>query len=241
MIKILVLQHVPYEPPAAIATWAHERALPLSIIHQYTNDTPLPSMDAFDWLVVMGGPMGVYDDALFPWLADEKRFIRRAIDGGKTVIGICLGAQLIAQALGAAVTKNSHKEIGIFPIRILPPAAAYDSIFRDIPESFPAFHWHGDTFDVPNGALPFAANAACENQGFVVEHRIFAFLFHIEATKESVGILMDAGADELHEIGEWIMKREDIEAFSAQDFFEMNGKLVGMLDTLMARWLIARG
>ena len=241
MIRILVIQHVPYEPPAAIATWASERALPLNIIHQYCGDMPLPAMDTFDWLIIMGGPMGVHDEGAFPYLKDEKSFILRAIDSRKTVIGICLGAQLIAHVLGAAVTKNSQKEIGVFPVHIHPAAVSYDSIFRDIPPSFPAFHWHGDTFELPNGALSFASSAACGNQGFVVDHRIYAFQFHIEATKASVGALMDAGAEELSEQGAWIMKKQDIEAYSAQDFFEMNGKLVGMLDTLMGRWLIAQG
>ena len=206
-MKILCLQHVPFEGPAHLAPAARQRGMKLSTTRLFAGE-PIPGPDAFDLLAVMGGPMGVHDDAKYPWLAEEKRFIEHAIGEGKRVLGICLGAQLIADVMGARVYKNLHREIGWFPVRRTAGAGAC-AIGRSLPESFYAFHWHGDTFDIPVGAVQIAGSDACKNQGFVWEDRVAALQFHLEATAESVVALIDNCGDELDGSG-FVQGRDDL-------------------------------
>jgi GMP synthase-like glutamine amidotransferase len=158
-------------------------------------DSPeLPPLDSFDGLVAMGGPMSVNDEDRYPWLATEKRLIGEAVRAGKRVLGICLGAQLIASGLGARVYPNAEREIGWFPIEGI--AADGDAPYR-FPASLLAFHWHGETFDLPHGAVRLARSAACENQAFSVGSRTLALQFHLETTPASARALVDNCRDEL--------------------------------------------
>ena len=195
-MRIHVLQHVPFETEGHIARWAADRRHPVDRSLLFSGDPP-PAPDAFDWLVVMGGPMGVYDGATCPWLAAEKAAIRRAIDGGKRVTGICLGAQLIAEVLGARVTRNAETEIGWYAVERT-ESAKVSPLFSALPARFPAFHWHGDTFEIPAGAVHGARTEACENQAFSLDGgRVVGLQFHLEATDESVRALCENCADEL--------------------------------------------
>jgi GMP synthase-like glutamine amidotransferase len=146
----------------------------------YAND-PFPSVDDFDWLIVMGGPMSANDDTTLSWMGPEKALIRKAIDAGKRVMGVCLGAQLIASVLGARVFKNQHREIGWFEIQRSPEANQhpFGAIF---PERTEVFHWHGDTFDLPQGAIRLASSAACLNQAFAYQKHVLGLQFHLEMT-----------------------------------------------------------
>lgn len=117
---------------------------------------------------------------------------------GKKVLGICLGAQLLADALGSRVYQGAFKEIGWYPVQMM-PAAADSPLFREFPASFNAFHWHGDTFDVPEGALHIARSAACESQAFVYGEQIVGLQFHLESTEESVGALLRHCREEMIE------------------------------------------
>ena len=128
--------------------------------------------------------MGVSDDDRYPWLKAEKIFIRDAVEAGKVVLGICLGAQLTASALGAEVKRNRHREIGWFPVERA-GQASQTRIGSVLPPTIEAFHWHGDTFENPPGAIHLAASAACSNQGFVIEDRVVAFQFHLETTPDA--------------------------------------------------------
>ena len=139
----------------------------------------------------MGGPMGIYDHEEHPWLMAEKKIIRQAIDGGKTVLGICLGAQLIADVLGANVYPGPQKEIGWFPIQRADDAPDF------LPDELTVFHWHGDTFEIPDGAIRLASSEACENQGFVYNDRVVALQFHMETTPESMEALIENCGHEL--------------------------------------------
>jgi GMP synthase-like glutamine amidotransferase len=206
-MRIRCLQHVPFEGPAHLATIAREREMPLATTRLFAGE-PLPGIGEFDLLAVMGGPMGVHDDAIYPWLADEKRMIESSIRAGKRVLGICLGAQLIADVLGARVFRNRHREIGWFPVRRAEEAGAC-AIGRSLPDRFHAFHWHGDTFDIPTGAIRIAESDACRNQGFVWKDRVAALQFHLEATPESVSALLDNCGDEL-DGSEFVQARDAI-------------------------------
>jgi GMP synthase-like glutamine amidotransferase len=134
-------------------------------------------------LIVLGGPMSVNDEDTFPWLVAEKQFIRDAVNAGKSVLGICLGAQLIACTLGAKVYTNDIKEIGWFPIE---GTSSGDSLTFSFPATLEVFHWHGETFDLPPDAIRLASSQWCKNQAFQVGTSVIGLQFHLETTPESV-------------------------------------------------------
>lgn len=222
-MKLHYLQHVPFEGLGYIAEWAEFRHMEISCTRLYAGDA-FPAPDAFDWLVIMGGPMGIYDHEAYPWLVDEKAFIRASIEAGKTIVGICLGAQLIADVLGARVYPGPHKEIGWFPIRRDPDAPEW------IAEELTAFHWHGDTFDLPEGCIRLASSDACENQGFIYQNRVIGLQFHLESTRQSVEDLLEHCADELVE-GPYIQTELQIQS-SFSELNAMNVDLSELLDHL---------
>jgi GMP synthase (glutamine-hydrolysing) len=193
-MQLHYLQHVPFEPPGSIERWAADRGHELTGTHLYRGE-PLPDPDAFDWLIVMGGPMGVHDAGEYPWLREEKRLVERAIDAGRVVVGICLGAQLVAEALGADVYEADEPEVGWFPVEAT-PAAADSPVFADLGEAYEAFHWHGDTFDLPAGATRTARTDSCANQAFVYDDRVVGLQFHLESTPGTVADLL-ANTDDL--------------------------------------------
>ena len=182
-MNVHYLQHVPFEGLGSIEAWLKEQDHSITVTRLYKNE-PLPSIENIDWLIVMGGPMGIEDHAIYPWLSAEKAFIKQALDQKKIVLGICLGAQLIADILGADITKNVFKEIGWFPIKTSEEAKA-STIGTILPDQFEVFHWHGDTFDIPDRAIPLASSEACRNQGFMINERVIGLQFHLETTPES--------------------------------------------------------
>jgi GMP synthase-like glutamine amidotransferase len=184
MARVQVLQHIAFEDPGAITPWLLERGHRISTTYLYRGDLP-PSTSDVDWLIIMGGPMGVHDEAELPWLGAEKAFIRACIDSGKTVLGICLGAQLIADVMGADVRRNAEAEIGWFPVSAV-GSHPLAKLFTDSPT---VFHWHGDTFAIPDGAEHLCRSAACENQAFLLGENVLGLQFHLETTREGVAAL----------------------------------------------------
>jgi GMP synthase-like glutamine amidotransferase len=199
-MRIHYLQHAPFETPGVILDWAAENGHSLTRSLLYSgkkSENVLPSPEEFDWLIIMGGAMNVYEEALYPWLAEEKVFIKRAVDAGKTTLGLCLGAQLLAVTLGGKVSRNPVKEIGWFPVRLTRQGRRLP-LLSFLPDEFIVFQWHGDTFsELPPGALPLAQSEACANQGFAYNDRVFAFQFHWENTRKTISDFIAAGADEL--------------------------------------------
>lgn len=228
-MRIHVLQHVPFEGPSRIADWAAATGHALTTSHLYVGD-PLPELARFDRLVVMGGPMGVGDEAEHSWLAPEKARIADAIAAGKSVVGICLGAQLIAEVLGARVWRNAHREIGWFPID-LTPAAAGVGLCTDLPRRLTAYHWHGDTFDLPAGAVHLARSEACEQQAFLYGDRVLALQCHLEATPEAVAALAEHCANEI-EPGPWVQSAAEMLAAPPSVYADLNRSLVSLLERL---------
>ena len=172
-----------------IERWLNARNAQLSATRFY-EDARLPDIDAVDWLIIMGGPMSVNDETAHPWLAAEQRCIARAIAEGKVVLGVCLGAQLIAGAMGASVHPNKEREIGWLPIeRVANPQQG--GIADILPDQVEVFHWHGETFDLPEQAVKIARSAACENQAFSIGERVLGLQFHLEATPSSVAALIE--------------------------------------------------
>ncbi len=236
-MKIHYLMHVPFEGPQAISTWAKTRGHEETYTRLYENES-LPNSDDFDLLVIMGGPMGVHDEDEYPWLRDEKALIKETIEKNGAAIGVCLGAQLLAEALGAGVHKNLYKEIGFFPVSLTP--LGWDSpIFGRMPATFEALHWHGDTFDIPKGALHIASSSGCANQAFVFENRIVGFQFHIESTREGLENLVRHCGDEMLEEGEYI-QRPEVVLDEVHDFDAMNQVLYTFLDDF-TEYLISKG
>jgi GMP synthase-like glutamine amidotransferase len=194
-MRVHTLQHVPFEDLGSMADFFEAKEYDLSTTHLYRGD-PLPDTTAYDFLIVMGGPMGVEDTAQYPWLVEEKRCIANAIESGKRVLGICLGAQLIAEVAGARVFPNEYREIGWFPIRR--STSALTSVLGSaLPQALTVFHWHGDTFDLPAGATNLASSEACQNQGFVIEDRVVALQFHLETTPRSAAALIKNCSDDI--------------------------------------------
>lgn len=191
-LRIRVFQHVPFEDIGSMEPWARSRGHLVEHTRFHAGDAPPPE-DAYDWLIVMGGPMGARDEDRLPWMAGEKRAIEAALSAGKAVLGVCLGAQLIADVLGAEVRRNRQAEIGWFPVA-LSPEALRSPLAQAFPPAFTTFHWHGDTFSIPAGATPLGSSAACDNQGFLSGDRVLALQFHPEITAGGMeGLLRECG------------------------------------------------
>jgi GMP synthase-like glutamine amidotransferase len=190
-MNVTVFQHAPFEGLGSISRWlSHHDATP-QIVRLYDGD-PIPASGDIEFLIVMGGPMSANDEPTLDWLAPEKQAIREAVSRRIPVLGVCLGAQLIASALGARVYPNAVKEIGWFPIYAVPGPA---SMFR-FPIESRVFHWHGETFDLPPGALHLARSAACDDQAFQIGRHVIGLQFHLEATCEAVrGMVEHCRAD----------------------------------------------
>jgi GMP synthase-like glutamine amidotransferase len=191
-MRIHYIQHVPFEEIGYVQQWMTENNIEVSATKIWESAT-FPSLEEFEGLVVMGGPMGVYEENLYDWLSAEKTFIKYAIGAGKKVMGICLGAQIIASVLGANVYPNQRKEIGWFDV------TGTDNDLAGNPERlFTAFHWHGDTFDLPAGCVNHITSIACENQFFTSGDNAVGIQFHPEATPETIKSMTENCFRDLH-------------------------------------------
>ncbi len=193
-MRIHWFQHAPFEGLGAIKSWALERGHTLTCTRFHAGETAPATVDEIDWLIVMGGPMNVYQYRDYPWLRAEKRVIRDAVTANKRVLGVCLGAQLIADALGGKVYQNDEKEIGWFPVTAVPEGM--ESPFA-LPDQVVVFHWHGDTFTLPPGGVWLGRSEACEHQAFAVGEHVLGLQFHLEMTPTDVAAITTACADEL--------------------------------------------
>lgn len=205
-MRIHILQHVPFEGPAAIADWAGTKGHQMSITRLDRQES-LPDLDAFDALVVMGGPMSVLEAERYAWMAPEMALIRKAVYADKPVLGICLGAQLLAQALGGRVCPAQEKEIGWFKVAGVDPQGQDPIVY--LPRRFIPLHWHGDTFELPPGAVQLARSPACEQQAFQFAERALGLQFHLEATPQTVAQLMEHCRQEIGQ-GRWQMAPGEI-------------------------------
>lgn len=217
-MKIHILQHVPFEGPGSIEQWADANGHTLSVTRLYASDH-LPALERFDLLIILGGPMSVHDVDEYVWLKAEKWFIQQVIDAGKPVLGICLGAQLLSEVLGGTVTQGKEKEIGWFPITLSPEFAATELGSR-LPETMEVFHWHGETFSIPAGALRIASTVVCENQGFIHGNKIIGLQFHLETTPMSAESIISNSVHEL--VPAPFIQNEDEMLAEAPRFSEVN-------------------
>lgn len=207
-MRIHYLQHIPAENPGSILLWAEQKKYPVTYTRLYEKQA-FPDQNDYDWLIIMGGPMNIYEENKYPWLIREKEFIKAAIDNNKLIIGICLGGQLIADVIGGRVVQNKHREIGWFPVKFSEKALSMPQ-FCFLPEKPVVFEWHGDTFiDLPEETVIVAANEACENQAFVFRNRVYGFQFHLESTLKIINDLIKICGDEMIP-GQYVQSAEKI-------------------------------
>ena len=229
-MRVHVFQHVPFEALGAIEPWLAARDAQITWT-RFFADASIPAPDDYEWLIVMGGPMSVNDEAKLPWLRDEKRAIAAAIDAGKTVLGVCLGAQLIASACGAAVTPNREREIGWWPIERVAAADAHP-IAHALPPRAEVFHWHGETFGLPADAVHLARSEACETQGFALGSRVVGMQFHLETTPASAAALVQNCSEDLKP-GRYVQSGDEMLGDEGR-FGALRGILGTLLETLAA-------
>ncbi|AZB44396.1 type 1 glutamine amidotransferase [Bacillus sp. FJAT-42376] len=179
-MRIHYLQHVPYEGLGFIQDWIDENRCLLTKTAMYKTDVRFPKTEEFDLLIVLGGPMNIDQTDEYPWLLKEKEFISGAIQSGKKVLGICMGSQLTASALGGRVSRNEFEEVGWHEVKMR------DSRIPGLPASFQAMQWHGDSFSIPEGAVWLAESEACSNQAFLFGDKVIGLQFHLEFTEEIV-------------------------------------------------------
>jgi len=232
-MRVHWLQHAAEDGLGCIAPWLAQRGHRVTHTAMFRGD-PLPPRDDFDALLIMGGSMNVDQEAQYPWLRDEKRFIADVLtDAGKRVFGICLGAQLIAEQCGAWVGRNAQPEVGWWDIELTDAGCAFAPM-ADWPARVPMFHWHGDTFELPPGAQRLAFSQACAQQAFVLDQgRVLAVQFHPEVTPDSVRVWLQH-PDSHPSPGPFVQSVERMRDDEA-GFARANQLLHSLLD----RWLVS--
>lgn len=230
-MDIHVFQHVPHEGPGMIRDWAKKNNHKLHVYPVFHPDNEWPEFRSDDILVVMGGPMNIYEEERYPWLVDEKAVIREAVATGRKVLGICLGAQLITDAIGGKVVRNKHTEIGWFPVRW--DKRALDSLlFTHSSEEMLAYHWHGDRCELPAGAELLAGSEACKQQAFRYKDHVVGFQFHAEMREEDARRLIENSREELKP-GPYIQS-EDQMLERSERFHDANKWMENFLDWFMS-------
>jgi len=183
-MNVLIIKHVDIEGPGLIEYCLNQRRLPYRVLC-LDSDARLPRPEGFTHIILLGGPMNVYEEDRYPFLKDEDLFIKEAVQRGKFILGICLGAQLIAKALGAKVFKAPVKEIGWFDVS-LTEIGLQDPLFSDLPKTFPVFQWHEDTFEIPRSAKLIATSSSIPHQAFRYADNAYGLQFHLEVTEEMI-------------------------------------------------------
>lgn len=229
-MNLHVLQHVSCEGPGMIADWAVKNHHGMRLYSVFQDEITWPELEDDDALIVMGGPMNIYEENDYPWLSDEKAVIREAVSAGRKVLGICLGAQMIADVIGGKVVKNDHTEIGWFPIRWTPQALNM-AVFAHSSREMPAFHWHGDRFELPSGTESLAESEACKYQAFRYEKHVIGFQFHAEMHREDARRLIENSRDELKP-GAYIQTEQQMLA-DPQGFAHANRWMEQFLDRFL--------
>lgn len=217
-MRIQWFQHVNFEGLGEIERWVEDRGHTLLRTALFEGKAPLPAGD-FDALIVMGGPMGVADTAEHPWLVPEKQAIFRALADKKPILGICLGAQLLAETLGARVFRADHPEIGWFPVEVA------ENVQKTCGFSGPLIplHWHGDTFDLPDGAEKLFSTENCPNQGFLLNTNVLGLQFHLECNEDSLVDLVQNAQDD---IDDGPFEQSPGRILETRKYFEANHRLL---------------
>ncbi|SRR5579883_967465 len=226
-MKIHSLIHAPFEKLGIIETWALEKGHQLTSTHTYAQEK-LPNASDFDFLIIMGGPQSVVRLDQYPYLQDEVKLAQAVIKQNKPMLGVCLGAQIIAEALGAKTQRSPHKEIGVYPIEIL-DGGKNDPFFSKLPGIVDVMHWHNDMPGMADGAVLLAKSEGCPHQAFRYGNKIYGFQFHLELTKELTVEMIQHGPTDLKS-GKYVMTKEELLKI---DFDPINNKMRRFLDYLV--------
>lgn len=202
-MRLHCLQHISFECPGTIAEWAKTMGHAVSYTYFYEPAYVLPPAEDFDALVIMGGSMNVDEENLYPWLREEKQFIKNTLDGGKKILAVCLGAQLVASVLGCKIYRATEKEIGFFPVSFS-EGARQSGLFNHFSDPYTVFHWHGDTFDLPGNAVLAASGDTCRHQAYLINERVLGLQFHLELTAAIIDDMILHDGSELQEKGRFI-------------------------------------
>ena len=223
------IQHVPFEGLGSIESWLQNAGYEVSSTPFFSSEV-LPEIEEIDLLIVMGGPMSVNDESEHPWLVKEKAFIRSTIEAGKPVLGICLGAQLIADSMGGEVFPNPEKEIGWFPVKAVENES---TLVFQFPEETEVFHWHGETFSLPKGAFQIAESKGCRNQAFQIGSNVIGLQFHLETTPASAQAIVEKCRDELVE-AQYIQSEAEILSAPQERYASINSLMARILEYLQS-------
>jgi len=234
-MRVHYLQHVAFEGIGHIDSWLKGKKAHVTGTHFHQDQQPEFSVlenENIDLLIIMGGPMSVNDENVYPWLKTEKAFILKTIESGIPTLGICLGAQLIASALGSKVYPNLRKEIGWFPIKSAFLPENHNAGICSFPEMTTVFHWHGETFDLPTGSILLAESIACKHQAFQYGDRCIGLQFHLETTPESLEGMLEHCKDELADTKKslWIQPSQQIREDAPTHFSTIHSLLESTLD-----------
>ena len=220
------ITHASYEYPGYLLQWAGEKKFTTTFSKMYES-TEFPEPGGIDLLIVMGGPMGVYENDKHPWIEKEKQFIQEVIVAGKKVMGICFGSQMVASALGAKVYPHNKKEIGWLPVQ--KAAGENESLLtKELPDEFVTFHWHGDTFSLPPGAVHLLQSAATLHQAYLYDNRVLGLQFHMEAVPDLVAAMVQHGREELVP-ADYVQEEETI--LAQKEHYAINNNLLKKLLT----------
>jgi GMP synthase (glutamine-hydrolysing) len=228
-MRIHCILHESFEGLATIEHWISKNKHTLTFTHLYLNET-FPDPNGFELHIIMGGTASVYESGKYDWLKEEKLFLKMAIAHKCKILGICFGAQLLADVLGSKVYKGTHKEIGWFPVRF---NKAECSNMTFLPDALNVFHWHGDTFDIPESAVRIGSSEATPNQGFIYGNNIIALQFHLEMNFNQIQLMLESGGNELIEGNKYIQGKNHI--LMQNNFFADNNQLmIDILDYISA-------
>ena len=223
-METYIFQHVAFEGPGAILPYLESKGHHVHLVKLYAGDSVPSSLDV-DFAVLMGGPMSALEEDKYPFMAEEKQLCRELFAAEKPVLGICLGAQIMANAFFAQIRQNPEKEIGFYPVTF------------ENGLTVNAFHWHGETFDIPEYAESIAYSEACRNQGFKIG-RSLGLQFHLETTEDSLNSLLENGAEELEQAlsakAKYVQSKAQILETAKTALPELNAALSELLDAMLA-------
>lgn len=223
-METYIFQHVAFEGPGAILPYLESKGYQVHLVKLYAGD-PVPSSLDVDFAVLMGGPMSALEEDKYPFMVEEKQLCRELFAADKPVLGVCLGAQIMANAFFAPIRQNPEKEIGFYPV-------TFENGF-----TVNAFHWHGETFDIPEYAESIAYSEACRNQGFKMG-RSLGLQFHLETTAESLNSLLENCAEELEAAlsakAKYVQSKSQILETAKTALPELNAAMTELLDAMLA-------
>lgn len=213
-MSVLFIKHIDIEGPGTMLEYINTKAIQYKIIDLSLGDNLPSHPNEYEAIVILGGPMNVFEEDKHNYLKDEDIFIKEALKERVPMLGLCLGAQLIAKATGAKVKKSPGKEIGWFKVSLTNDGLK-DSIFNGLEKEIEVFQWHGDTFEIPDNGLHLASSSACDNQAFKYNSNVYGFQFHLEVTKNMVKEWLDAYSEEILSMGDKVNKEGIIERANA--------------------------